>query len=172
MNFGIGNPQFAVGLSASLNPVAGIGLSGGLNLNAQMNAPAGVGIGAGNIDGIALGQIIIPTGSPLTIDCSNLAGTAALTLYQNAATAAFLVAMAIQITALNAGDSAAETLTIGGGSNPILVASAGILCLTETYAWQKIKSGGLTIGGGNKNILLTASAGTMTANIILWTRSA
>lgn len=171
MNFTIQNPQFGTAISAALNPVAGAGLSGGINLNTQMNAPAaGIGIGAGNIDGIATGLVNITTGAPLTIDTSNLA-VSALDLYLNAATAAFLVAMAIQIMNINTGDSPSETLTIGGGSNPILVASAGLLCLSESYAWQKVKSGGLTIGGGNKNILLTASAGTMTALVTLWTRS-
>lgn len=170
MNFKINNPNFSTSLSASILPANTQILTGNLNLASIMAGSPAVGIGAGSIDGIASGAINITAGTPVTIDLTNLAASG-LDLYQNAASATFLVAMAIQIAAIGATDVATETLTIGGGANPILVANRSIICLGESDAFQKIQSGGLAISGGAKNILMTASLGVMTANIVLWLRS-
>jgi hypothetical protein len=169
MGYTLQNPQFEMQITAGLVNTNSALFTGSLNASADFKANPVIGSAAGGITGLAQGLVVVTFGTPLVIDCTNLAASG-LDLQGGASSATFLVAFAAQVAAIGLSDSPTETLTIGGGTNPIIAANNAVLCKGEFTGFQKVASGGLALGSGAKNITLTASAGTIQVNLVLWTR--
>jgi hypothetical protein len=172
LTFNLSSPSITRVMAANLTASSSLVSGSGGKISYAPTAQPGVGIGAGNIDGAAYGNVVVGNGSGgiVSVDCTNLG--ASLTLFGNAANAAAIVALGIWVSSIGPADSPAETCVVGGGANAILAANSAVLANNEDYGFQKNTTGGLNISSGAKIITLNGSAGTMVLTICAYTRSA
>ena len=138
----------------------------GVSVSAVDSNAVPSGSAAGSSDGISRTYAVsVVSGTPYVLDC-----TALVDIFGKALTVAHVVGIKIKNTSV----LAAGTLTHGGGSNALYGTAPLPIEPLGVFLWDASLHGGTgaPVAGGSKNLQLTASTGTVTAEITLLTRSA
>lgn len=128
-----------------------------------------VGSAAGNVDGLITGQFTVVSGTPVTLDFTNPAGVTGIDVFGVAAPAGHLMGWGARVLSTTSGGA---TLAVGGGTNAIYGAIPVALELGASHEWDSLLGTGIVIGSSTKNLIFTASAGTITVDFSAFTRSA